>query len=61
MILLVILWNQASSIFDRCFRSQEKFANSFSVMKDRNPTEFKSITEQLMEHLQNNIEVYFGD
>ena len=30
-------------------------------MRDRNPAEFKSITEQLMEHLQNNIEVYFLD
>ncbi|RMX58140.1 hypothetical protein pdam_00000160 [Pocillopora damicornis] len=36
--------------------SQEKFANCFSAMRDRNPAEFKSITEQLMEHLQNNIE-----
>ena len=59
MILPVTLQNQASSIFDRCFCSQEKFANCFSAMRDRNPAEFKSITEQLMEHLQNNIEVYF--
>lgn len=37
--------------------SQEKFASCFSKIKERNPDEFKSITEQLMQHLQNNIEV----
>lgn len=39
------------------FCSQEKFASCFTKIKERNPDEFKSITEQLMEHLQNNIEV----
>ncbi|KAL9988107.1 hypothetical protein ACROYT_G002512 [Oculina patagonica] len=36
--------------------SQEKFASCFTAIKERNPAEFKSITEQLMQHLQNNIE-----
>jgi len=36
--------------------SQEKFASCFTKIKERNPDEFKSITEQLMQHLQNNIE-----
>ena len=39
------------------FCSQEKFASCFTKIKERNPDEFKSITEQLMQHLQNNIEV----
>lgn len=36
--------------------SQEKFANCFTAMREKNPAEFRNITEQLMEHLQNNIE-----
>ena len=42
-------------MFNNC--SQEKFATCFTAMKERNPAEFKSVTEQLMQHLQNNIEV----
>ncbi|KAJ7385248.1 hypothetical protein OS493_016317 [Desmophyllum pertusum] len=38
--------------------SQDKFASCFTVIRERNPAEFKSITEQLMQHLQDNIEVH---
>jgi len=36
--------------------SQEKFSSCFTATRERNPVEFRSIIEQLMQHLQNNIE-----
>ena len=56
---VVITFNQyyLLSVFLVMHCSQEKFASCFSKIKERNPDEFKSITEQLMQHLQNNIEV----
>ncbi|XP_073242092.1 polyamine-modulated factor 1-like [Porites lutea] len=36
--------------------SQEKFSSCFTSIREKNPVEFRSITEQLMQHLQNNIE-----
>ena len=39
------------------FCSQEKFSSCFTTIREKNPVEFRSITEQLMQHLQNNIEV----
>lgn len=56
---VVITFNQyyLLSVYLVMLCSQEKFASCFSKIKERNPDEFKSITEQLMQHLQNNIEV----
>ena len=49
--------NYLLSVHFVMFCSQEKFASCFTKIKEKNPDEFKSITEQLMQHLQNNIEV----
>ncbi|CAH3022971.1 unnamed protein product, partial [Porites evermanni] len=38
--------------------SQEKFSSCFTSIREKNPVEFRSITEQLMQHLQNNIETF---